>query len=92
MIAVTLQKNSLFRFPFPLWTVVTNVNMTSLEVVRTVDHIRRFLRRYLVLKIKPSTGQTPDTTDKRERRKNMAKSKGPNSDCNIEIALSLKSQ
>ena len=31
--------------------------MTSSEVVRTRYHIRRFLRRSLVLKIKPNTGQ-----------------------------------
>ena len=64
-----------------------DVNMTSSEVVRTRHHIRRFLRRSLVLKIKPNTGQTLGTTDKIERRKNMAKSEGPNSDCNIEIFL-----
>ena len=46
-----------------------DVNMTSSEVVRTRHHIRRFLRRYLVLKIKPNTGQTLGTTDKIERRK-----------------------
>ena len=61
--------------------------MTSWEVVRTRHHIRGFLRRSMVLKIKPNTGQTPGTTDKRERRKNMAKSEGPNSDRNIEIFL-----
>ena len=64
--------------------------MTSSEVVRTRHHIPRFIRRYLVLKIKPNTGQTLGTTDKRERRKYMAKSEEPNSDCNIEISLSLK--
>ena len=51
-----------------------DVNMTSSEVVRTRHHIRRFLRRYLVMKIKPNTGQKLGTTDKIERRKNMAKS------------------
>ena len=59
--------------------------MTSSEVVRTRHRIRRFLRRSLVLKIRPNTGHTLGTTDKRERRKNMAKSEGPNSDCNIEF-------
>ena len=63
------------------------VNMTSLEVVRTRHHLLRFLRRYLLLKIKPNTGQMLGTTDKIERRKNMAKSEGPNSDYNIEIFL-----
>ena len=43
-----------------------DVNMTPSEVVRTRHHIRRFLRRFLVLKIKPNTGQTLGTTDKRE--------------------------
>ena len=62
-----------------------DVNMTSSGVVRTHHHIRRFIRGYLVLKIKPKTVQTLGTMDKRERRKNMAKSKGPNSDCNNEI-------
>ena len=64
-----------------------DVNMTSSVVVRTSHHIRWFLRRSLVLKIKFNTGQTLGITDKRERRKNMAKSEGPNSDCNIEIFL-----
>ena len=63
------------------------VNMTSSEVVRTRHHMRRFLRKSLVLKIKPNTGQTLGTTDKIERSKNMVKSEGPNSDCNIEICL-----
>ena len=57
----------------------------SSEVVRTRHHIRGFIRRSLLLKTKPNTGQTLGTTDKRDRRKNMAKSEGPNSDCNIEI-------
>ena len=48
--------------------------MMSSEVVRTRYHIRRFLRRTLVLEIKPNTGQTLGTTDKIERRKTMAKS------------------
>ena len=50
--------------------------MTSSEVVCTRHHIRRFLRRSLVLKIKPNTGQTLGTTDKIDRRRNMAKSEG----------------
>ena len=54
--------------------VTFDVNMTSSEVVRTCHHIRRFLRRSLVLKIEPNTSQKLDTTDKIERRKNMAKS------------------
>ena len=56
-----------------------DVNMMSLEVVSTRHRIRRFLRRSPVLKIKPNIGQPLGTTDKRERRKNMAKSEGPNS-------------
>ena len=64
-----------------------DVNMTSSEVVHTCHYIRRFLRRSLLLKIKPNTGQTLGTTEKIERRKNMAKSEGPNSDCNIEMFL-----
>ena len=49
-----------------------DVNMMSSEVVRTRHHIRRLLHISLVLKIKPSTGQTLGITEKRERRKNMA--------------------
>ena len=51
-------------------------NMTSSSGVYTRHRLRMFLRRSLLLKIKPSTGQTLGTTDKRERRKNMAKSVG----------------
>ena len=50
--------------------------MMSLEVIRTRHHIRRFLRRSLVLKFKPNTCQTTDTMDNIERRRNMAKSEG----------------
>ena len=50
--------------------------MMSSEVVHTHHYIHGFLRRFLVLKIKPNTGQTLGTTDKRERRKFMAKSIG----------------
>ena len=53
-----------------------DVNITSYKVVLTRHHIRRFLHRSIVLKIKPNTGQTSGTTDKIERRKNMAKSEG----------------
>ena len=53
-----------------------DVSMMSLEVIHTRHCMRRFLCRSLVLKIKPNTGQTLGTTDKRERRKNMAKSEG----------------
>ena len=53
-----------------------DVNMTASDVVRTRHHIRRFLRRFMVLTIKPNTGQTLGTTDNIERRKNMAKSEG----------------
>ena len=68
------------------------VNMTSAKLARTRHHIRRFPRRSLVLKIKPNIGQTIGTTDKRERRKNIAMSEGPNSDCNIEIFLYCKDE
>ena len=61
--------------------------MTSSEVVLRRHHMHKFLRRYLLLKIKPNTLQMLGTTDKRERIKNMAKSEGPNSDCNIEFSL-----
>ena len=59
--------------------------MTSSEVVRKRHNISRFLSRSMLLKIKTNTGQTLGTTDKRERRKNMDKSEGPNSDCIIEF-------
>ena len=39
-------------------------NMMSSKGVRTRHHIRRFLRRYLVLKIYQNTGQTPGTMAK----------------------------
>ena len=61
--------------------------MMSSKRVCTRHYICRFLRRSLVLKIKSNTGQTLGNSDKIERRKNMAKSEGPNSDCNIEIFL-----
>ena len=54
-----------------------DVNMTSSEVVRTRHHIRGFLRRYLVLKIKTNIGQTLGTTDKREIRKIWLSLNGP---------------
>ena len=50
--------------------------MTSLEVVRTVYHLRRFLRISLVLKINLNTGQIIGTMDYIKRRKYMAKSEG----------------
>ena len=52
------------------------VNITSSEIVCRRHHIRRFLRRPLLVKIKPNTGQTLGTTDKREIRRNMIKSEG----------------
>ena len=61
--------------------------MTSSEVVRIHHHIHRFLHRALVLKIKPNTDKMLGTTDKSERRENMAKSDGPNFDSNIEKTL-----
>ena len=87
------RKNRILRIQYiATWCDGTfDVNMTSLEVVHTRHHIRRFLCRSLVLKIKPNTGQTLGNLDKIERRKNMDKSEGPNSDCNVEIfLLSLK--
>ena len=50
--------------------------MMSSEVIRTRHHIRMFLRRSLVLKIKPNTAQALGNSDKIERKKNMAKSEG----------------
>ena len=67
-----------------------DVNTTSSEVVCTRHHLRSFLCRSLLLKIKTNKGHTTGNTDKMERRKNLAKSEGTNSDCNIEISLSLK--
>ena len=52
------------------------MNMMSSEIVHIRHHIRRFLHIYLVLKIKLNTGQSPGTTEKIERRKNMAKYEG----------------
>ena len=51
------------------------VHMTSSKVVRTRHHIGRFIRRSLVMKIHPSTGQTPGTTAE-GKKTNMAKSEG----------------
>ena len=59
--------------------------MTSSIGVHTRHNIHRFIRGSLVLKIKPKTGQTLGTMEKRRRRRNMAKYKGPNYDCNNEI-------
>ena len=56
------------------------VNMTSSKGVRTRHHIRRFLHRYLVLKIHPNAGQTPGIGAKGEK-KNMAKSAGGPFEC-----------
>ena len=53
-----------------------DVNMTSLEILHRRHHIRKFLRRSLVLKIQPNKVQTLGTTDKREKRKYMVKSEG----------------
>ena len=75
---MTERKNRILRIQYmATWHDGTfDVNMTSSEVVCTRRHICRFLRRSLVLKIKPSTCQTLGTTDKIERRKNMVKSEG----------------
>ena len=51
--------------------------MMSSQVVRTRHYIRKFLHRYLVLKIEPKTVQTIGTTDKRERRKIRLSLRGP---------------
>ena len=48
------------------------VNVTSSKGVHTRHRIHRFIRRALVLKINPNTGQTPGTTAE-EKKKNMAK-------------------
>ena len=75
---MTERKNRILRVQYiATWHDGTfDVNMTSSEVVRTRHHKCRFLRRYLVMKIKLNTVQTLGTTDKIERRKNMAKSEG----------------
>ena len=44
-----------------------------------------FLHISLLLIIKLNTGQRLGTTDKIEGIKNVAKSEGPNSDCNIDF-------
>ena len=49
----------------PLYDGTFDVNMTSLELVRTHHHMRRSLRRFLVLKRKWNTGQTLGAIDKR---------------------------
>ena len=54
-----------------------DINMTPSEVVLTRNHIRRFLRRSLLLKIKPSPVQKIGTTDKRERIKIWLSLRGP---------------
>ena len=51
------------------------VHMTSSKVVRTPHHIRRFIRRDLLLKMKLNTGQTPGTTSK-GKKTNMNKYEG----------------
>ena len=63
--------------------------MMSSEVVHTRHHIRGFIHRSLVLKIK--TEHWPDTRHHGQegKKKNMAKSEGPNSGCNIEIFLEV---
>ena len=56
-----------------------DVIMTSSEVVCTHHHICGFLCRPLVLEIKPNTGQTLGTTNKREIWKKNLSLKGPHS-------------
>ena len=51
--------------------------MASSEVIHTLHHIRGFIGRYLVLKIKPNIGQTLGTTDKSEIRKIWLSLRGP---------------
>ena len=46
-----------------------DVNMTSLEVLRTRHNMHILLRIYLILKINLNTGQTLGTRDKKENRK-----------------------
>ena len=53
-----------------------DVNITWSESLCRHHHIRGFIHRPLVVKIKPNTGQTLGTTDKREIRRNMIKSEG----------------
>ena len=68
---ITERKNWILRIQYmaTLHDGTFDVNMTSSEVVLTRHHIRRFLHRFLVQKIKPNTGQTLSTTDKIERKK-----------------------
>ena len=75
---MTERKNRILRIQYmATWhDGAFDVNMTSLEVVRTRHHIRWFLRRFLGLKIKPSKGQTLGTTDMIERKKIWISLKG----------------
>ena len=63
------------QYIFTWWNRQMCVNMTSSKVVCTRHHIRMFLRRSLVMKINPNTGQTPGTMAK-GNKKDMAKSEG----------------
>ena len=47
----------------------TYKHITSSKTVRTRHYIRRFLRRYLVLKIHPNAGQTPGTGEEGKKKK-----------------------
>ena len=58
-----------------IWNGQMYVNMTSSKGVRTCHHMRRFLRRSLILKVHPNTGQTPGTAAEGEKT-NIAKSEG----------------
>ena len=49
--------------------------MTSSKVVRKHHHISRFIRRSLVLEMKPNTVQMPGTTTE-GKKTDMAKSEG----------------
>ena len=76
---MTERENRILRIQYmATWCDGTfDVNMTSSKVVRTRHNIRRCLRRSLVLKIKPNTGQMLGNSDKIERRKNMASLRDP---------------
>ena len=63
------------EYIFTWWNGQIYVNITSSKGVHTRHLIRRFLRRYLVLKIYPKTGQTSGTRDE-GKKINISKSEG----------------
>ena len=61
--------------------------MTLPEVVRTRHHIHGFLPISLILKIETKLGPDARHHGQERKKENIAKSKGFNSDCNIETFL-----